>query len=189
MSAPGYTLVNLTGAVKGPDDDARFDGLLAIDSKSAQSFQDWLLGQPLASYRYETPLTMSATAGLGKNGTDLSNFKMTIDGNSLEGHVTQIKDDVVADLHSPSFDFASFGDIDGVLSRLKAASPSHAQVSFDIAQATIRGQNAGPMAATIDYRADAQTDKSGTIVNLAVDRADLVPWLGMPLGVRNLTTV
>lgn len=186
LSAPGYTDVNLRGEVKRVDDGSRFDGFLAVDSKSSRSFQDWLLGKPLASYHYETPLVISAMAGIGKNGTDLSNLKMTIDGNSLEGRITQTRDEVAAVLQSLSFDFASFGDIDGALMRLKAAGLPRARVSVDIAQATIAGQNAGPVAAEIGYRADAQTETAGTVFNLVVSRADLVPWLGMPLGVSDL---
>ncbi|MBX9709623.1 MAG: AsmA-like C-terminal region-containing protein, partial [Xanthobacteraceae bacterium] len=185
LSAPGTTRVNLSGTVKRSGGDARFNGPVAIDSKGSQSFQDWFLGQPLASYRYETPLAISATAAVGKDVVDLSNFKMTLDGNRLEGRVTQSKDELVAVLQSQSFDFGNSGDADGALNRLKAAGPSHAKISLDVAHATVGGQNVSPLTFDLDYRADAQT--SGTTLGLAVKRADLTPWLGMALPVNGLT--
>jgi uncharacterized protein involved in outer membrane biogenesis len=187
IAAPGNTRVTLSGAVKPSGGDARLDGALAIDSRSSQSFQDWLLARPPVSYRAETPLTISADVGIDKNTTDLSNVKMTIDGNRLDGRVTHAKDGLVAILRSSSFDFGSFDNIDGVLSRLKAAGPSHAKISLDIAQAAIGGQAISPLNVDVDYWADAQAEKSGTVLSLVIRRADLAPWLGAPLPVDGLS--
>ncbi|HEY0236911.1 MAG TPA: AsmA family protein [Afipia sp.] len=182
-SAPGPTRIVISGAIK-PGEAARFDGPIKIESKGAQGFQDWFLGQPPLATRSETPLTITATAGIAKDKADLSDFKITLDGNRLEGHVTRSGDQLEAVLQSQSFDLGNPADALDKFSRIKAVLPPRVKLSLDLARATLNGQGAGPLAFDLGYLASEQT--SGTALKLAVKRADLAPWLGMTLPVSGL---
>lgn len=183
-SAPGPTRIAINGTIK-LDGDGRFDGPVKIDSKGAQSLQDWFLGQPPAVLRPDTSLTVTANAGIAKDKIDLSDVRITVDGNRLDGHVTRSGDSLEAVLQSPSFDLGNVGDAADKFSRIKTSLPTRARLSLDISRATLNEQNAGPLAIDLDYRASDQT--SGTTLGVALRRADLAPWLGMTLPVDGLT--
>ncbi|RTL51902.1 MAG: AsmA family protein [Bradyrhizobiaceae bacterium] len=179
-TAPGATRVGISGAIRG----GRFDGPLKIDARASQSFQDWYFGQPQTPYRTETPLALAATAGLTKDGFELSDLKITADGNRLDGRVTRSGERIEAALQSAAFDLGNPGDAADRFDRLKTLLPPQAKLSLDLMRATLGGKIIGPLAFDLDYQGSAQT--SGTKLGLAVGRADLAPWLGMTLPVSGL---
>lgn len=183
-SAPGATRIAVSGTLK-VGEGARFDGPIKIDSKAYQTFQDWFLGQPLASYRSETPLSVTATASIAKDKSSLSDFRMSMGNDRLQGRVTRSGDLLEAVLQSPSFDVGNPADAADRFSRFKAVLPPHAKLSLDLARATLNGQGTGPLAFDLDYLASAQI--SATVLGLAIKRADLSPWLGAAFPLSDLT--
>lgn len=184
VTAPGATRIAVSGMLKAGE-GARFDGPVKVDSKASQTLQDWFLGQPLASYRSESPLTVTATAGITKDKSSLSDFRMSVGSDRLQGRVTRTGDLLEAALQSPSFDLGNPSDLADRFSRIKSVLPPHARLTLDLARAIFNGQSTGPLAFDLDYLASAQT--SGTVLGLAIKRADLSPWLGGTFPLSDLT--
>ncbi len=155
LQAPGHTQVTASGAVAISQKTSRFSGPLEVRSGDIIVLANWLAGRSMPTATRELPLQLGGTLTVASDLVAVDTAKAKLGSNSLQGRVALAGSALQADLTSSAFNADEVRDLARLLVGPQNLLPSEAQLSLNVTDATLGGENLGPVNLQFAYSPQA----------------------------------
>ncbi|MBN8967316.1 MAG: AsmA family protein [Rhizobiales bacterium] len=155
LQAPGNTRVTARGAVAISERSSTFSGPLDVRSGDVMILAEWLAGRAAPVSHRELPFQLAGALMVAADLVAVDAKQARLGGNSIQGRVAMAGSVLQADLTSPAFNADEVHDLARLLTRQQGLLPPEAQLSLNITDATLGGENLGPVNLQFAYSPQA----------------------------------
>ena len=156
LQAPGNTRVTVRGAVAVSQKASRFAGPLDVTSGDVMVLANWLAGRGgISAATRQLPLQLGGALTVAPDLVAVDAAQARLGGNSLQGRVALAGSVLQADLTSSAFNADEVRDLARLLVGPQSLLPAEAQLSLSVGDATLAGENLGPVNLQFAYSSQA----------------------------------
>ncbi len=155
LQAPGNTRLRARGSIARSEKTSDFVGPVDVRSGDTMALVEWLAGRSAPAAHRELPLQFGGTLTVAADLVAVEVAQAKLGGNSFQGRVALAKSVLQADLTSPAFNADEVRALAHLLAGPKSLLPAEAQLSLSVTDATLGGENLGPVAVQFAYSPQA----------------------------------
>jgi large subunit ribosomal protein L24 len=155
LQAPGNTRVTARGVVAISEKTSRFVGPLDVKSGDSMALAEWLTGRGTPLAYGGLLLQLGGTLTIASDLVAVDAAQAKLGSNAFQGRMALAGPVLQADLTSPAFNADEVRDLARVLVGSQSPLPSEAQLSLNVTEATLGGENLGPVNLQFAYSPQA----------------------------------